>query len=105
MARQAEQLQGDLDLKLLNAAKHIEDLLKGGFRPIVFCRFIPTAHYVARELGNRLPKAVQVIAVTGELPPAEREARVLELAAAPRRVLVATDCLSEGINLQEHSMR
>jgi superfamily II DNA or RNA helicase len=102
MARQAEQLQGDLDLKLLNAVKHIEALLKGGFRPIVFCRFIPTAHYVARELGDRLPKAVQIMAVTGELPPAERETRILELAAAPRRVLVATDCLSEGINLQEH---
>jgi len=125
MARQAEKLQGDQDLKLLNAVKHVEDLLKGGFRPIVFCRFIPTAHYVARELGDRLSRSpsnlggrseqrerataptpaagrVQVMAVTGELPPAEREARVLELAAAPRRVLVATDCLSEGINLQEH---
>ena len=102
MARQADKLQGDLDLKLQNAVKHVKDLLNGGFRPIVFCRFIPTAHYVARELSARLPNGVQVMAVTGELPPSERETRVAELAATPRRVLVATDCLSEGINLQEH---
>jgi superfamily II DNA/RNA helicase len=32
----------------------------------------------------------------------ERSAKIDELSAATRRVLVATDCLSEGINLQEH---
>lgn len=35
------------------------------------------------------------------LPPAEREERVEKLAQHDRRLLVATDCLSEGINLQE----
>jgi hypothetical protein len=43
-----------------------------------------------------------VSAVTGLLPPEEREARVLELGQATQRVLVATDCLSEGVNLQDH---
>ncbi|NQT92758.1 MAG: SWF/SNF helicase family protein, partial [Lentisphaerae bacterium] len=33
---------------------------------------------------------------------AERERRVLQLAEAESHVLVCTDCLSEGINLQEH---
>ena len=27
---------------------------------------------------------------------------MLQLAESPKRVLVCTDCLSEGINLQEH---
>jgi hypothetical protein len=54
------------------------------------------------ELREQLGRGVEVAAVTGILPPAEREQRVLALARAPRRVLVATDCLSEGINLQEH---
>ena len=80
----------------------VKDLLKDGFRPILFCRFIPTAEYVAAELRQRLPKGVEVAAVTGLLPPAEREERVLQLAESPKRVLVCTDCLSEGINLQEH---
>jgi Helicase conserved C-terminal domain len=80
----------------------VEALVKDGYHPIIFCRFIPTAEYVAAELRKRLPQGVDVAAVTGLLPPAEREARVAELAQAPKHVLVCTDCLSEGINLQEH---
>jgi len=46
---------------------------------------------------------VRVEAVTGLLPPAEREARIATLAEEPGQyVLVCTDCLSEGINLQQH---
>ena len=41
--------------------------------------------------------------MTGEMPPEERRERVAEIGAAEgAKVLVATDCLSEGINLQEH---
>ena len=43
------------------------------------------------------------VAADRHLPPDEREARVAQLVAqAKKRVLVCTDCLSEGINLQEH---
>jgi ERCC4-related helicase len=104
MARQADALQGKSDAKLQTAVKLIKALLKDGFRPIVFCRFIPTAEYVAEQLRQALPKKdkVEVAAVTGTLPPAEREERVLQLAKSEKRVLVCTDCLSEGINLQDH---
>lgn len=101
MAREAESLKGSKDAKLVKAAGLVEQLLAEGHNPIVFCRFIPTAEYVAEYLRGRLKK-VEVAAVTGTLPPAEREARVAELAEAPRHVLVCTDCLSEGINLQNH---
>jgi hypothetical protein len=41
--------------------------------------------------------------ITGELPAEEREARVAKLGEVEgHRVLVATDCLSEGINLQDY---
>ena len=102
MARQAESLVGEKDAKLQQAIPLVEKMLEEGYQPILFCRFIPTAEYVAAALRERLPKDVEVAAVTGTLPPDEREARVLQLAQAPRHVLVATDCLSEGINLQEH---
>ena len=46
-------------------------------------------------------KNVEVAAVTGLLPPKERESRILALAKHPQKVLVCTDCLSEGINLQD----
>lgn len=102
MAKQAQELYGDKDEKLKKAIRLIKKLVKDGDRPIVFCRFIPTAEYVADELRQRLPKNVEIVAVTGLLPPAEREQRVLQLAQSEKRVLVCTDCLSEGINLQEH---
>jgi len=102
MAREADSLSGAKDTKLEQAIPIVETMLKDGYKPIVFCRFIPTAEYVAAALREQLPKDVEVAAVTGTLPPDEREARVLQLAKSPRHVLVATDCLSEGINLQEH---
>lgn len=102
MARQADALKGDKDAKLTKAVELVRSLLEDGFNPIIFCRFIPTAEYVAAGLRSALPADVTVAAVTGTVPHAEREQRVVELGAAPKRVLVATDCLSEGINLQDH---
>jgi superfamily II DNA or RNA helicase len=102
LAREADDLCGEHDAKLTKAAKLIKELVSEGHRPIVFCRFIPTAEYLARELRARLGKGVEVGAVTGTLPPSERKDRVLQLAESAKPVLVCTDCLSEGINLQEH---
>ena len=99
-ARRAEELASKADHKLVEATKHIKALLADGCRPIVFCRFIDTADYVARHLRDVLGKSIAVDSVTGTLPPNEREARIASLAASPQHVLVCTDCLSEGINLQ-----
>ena len=103
MASRADALAGAADVKLTRAIAMVKKLVADGYNPILFCRFIPTADYVAAHLRQALPKAVAVASVTGELPPEEREKRIVDLAAeADRRVLVATDCLSEGVNLQEH---
>lgn len=97
---QAESLSGKTgDPKLALLIIHVKSLLKDGFNPVVFCRYIATAHYVAEHLRTQFP-TVAVEAVTGEYTPAERELRVQTMEDADRRVLVATDCLSEGINLQ-----
>lgn len=100
-AREAAALEGEGDAKLQGVIPVVRRLLDDGDRPIVFCRFIATAEYVAEHLRAKL-RGTEVVAVTGSLPPAEREARIAELVGHRRRVLVATDCLSEGINLQEH---
>ncbi len=101
MAREADELYGKKDQKLQTIIPQVKKLLNEGYNPILFCRFIPTAEYVATALEEALPKDVKVIYVTGTLPPAERVERVESLREYPKRVLVATDCLSEGINLQE----
>lgn len=101
MAQMADELRGEHDAKLSGALVLVQQLLDDGYQPIVFCRFIETAEYVAEELRNRLAGNVAIAAVTGRVPSAERERRVADLGEAPKRVLVATDCLSEGINLQD----
>jgi superfamily II DNA/RNA helicase len=102
-ARRAEALQPHADLKLQGAVREIKALLKDGFQPVIFCRFVDTSDYIARQLRDALTSKVRVESVTGLLPPAEREARIAGLVSEPGEyVLVCTDCLSEGINLQQH---
>lgn len=96
-ARQLTGTKGDPKLAALVA--HIRQLLKDGFKPVVFCRYIATARYVAQQLATEFKDAT-VDAVTGEYPSDEREERVFTLGESEQPILVATDCLSEGINLQ-----
>lgn len=100
MARTAEGLQGEGDAKLQKIVPIIQKMVRDGYHPIVFCRFIPTVKYLVEQL-NGVMRGVSVEGITGELPPTEREARVRQLGEAEKRVLVCTDCLSEGINLQQ----
>jgi superfamily II DNA or RNA helicase len=96
----AQRLSGKKgDPKVASLIQHVEGLLAEGFSPVVFCRFIATAHYVATELKKQFPKVV-VDSVTGELNPEERRGRIESFDPESPRILVATDCLSEGINLQ-----
>lgn len=99
----AEDLQGTAnDPKLATLAKELKALIADGFTPVVFCRYIATAHYLAEYLGQqRVFKNFEIKAITGELTPAEREEQVCLLREKGDKILVATDCLSEGINLQE----
>jgi len=104
LARAAEALVGPAkDRKLALLIAEVKGLLADGYDPIVFCRFIDTADYVADQLRSALGRAATVASVTGVLPPALRQERIAGLTANPgRHVLVATDCLSEGVNLQDH---
>jgi hypothetical protein len=56
---------------------------------------------VGQHLSAR-NKDITVGVVTGELTSDERKDKVELLGDADRRILVATDCLSEGVNLQDH---
>lgn len=103
--KMAEDLKGvRTDRKLAKCVEVVHKLLDEGYNPIVWCRYIPTSDYVAEhleEILKRQYKDIRVISITGALGDDERRLKVEELGSYPRRVLVATDCLSEGINLQE----
>ena len=104
--RRAAALAGPAqDRKLAALAGSLEKLLSAGYRPIVFCRYIQTAHYLAAQLPDLLKSKSgkpDIRAVTGKIGDDERRERIDELVGSARRVLIATDCLSEGINLQDH---
>jgi superfamily II DNA or RNA helicase len=87
------------DPKLKRLIEHLKELTAAGFQPVVFCRYIATAHYVAEQLRTVFRDHL-VTPVTGEFAPSEREATVEAMGEVELRILVATDCLSEGINLQ-----
>jgi superfamily II DNA or RNA helicase len=91
------------DSKLARCIEIVADLIEKGFRPILWCRYIATADYLAAGLQKALQKrfpGLRVLAITGTLSDDERRTKVEELSVEKLRVLVATDCLSEGINLQ-----
>ncbi|WP_457027847.1 helicase-related protein [Kitasatospora sp. P5_F3] len=109
LAERATALEGPAgDLKLKDLTKHLKGLLADGYSPIVFCRYIPTAEYIAEQLEGKLGAKTKIAAVTGTISPQQRIERIERLAEeagvdqAARRVLIATDCLSEGVNLQHH---
>jgi SNF2 family DNA or RNA helicase len=102
LAQKASELTNiDKDQKAKRCTEQIKLWINKGQSPIVFCRFIATAQYVAKILKEYLPKDVDVRAITSELSDVERREKIDEMAKSPKRVLVATDCLSEGINLQD----
>ena len=92
------------DPKLKALVKCLKPLIKNGANPVIFCRYIATANHVKKKLEKEFSNITTEI-VTGEQTPEERRDRVAGMredntGVENQRLLVATDCLSEGINLQ-----
>ncbi len=107
LIKKANELSGKKDdPKLECLIKHITEMYKNqkkngeAYRPVIFCKYIATAHYVQEELQKEFPSSA-VSFVTGEYTSDQRQDIVEELQKNENPILVATDCLSEGINLQE----
>jgi len=103
LSARIQQLRGlEKDYKASAALKYVRQWLEEGYQPIVFCRYIATAKYVGEILRDNLDKKTDVQVVTSELADEQRKEKVEAMGESEQRVLVATDCLSEGINLQEY---
>lgn len=105
LVKRAEELVSTPDPKLTALIEALTPLIRKGANPVVFCRYLATAEHIRDGLRKAFPKLI-VEAVTGVLTPDERRDRVADMAPADeekqvQRILVATDCLSEGINLQQ----
>lgn len=98
--------QSDADNKVKQAVKLATFAIESGKNPIIFCQYIQTAEYVGKYLteklrSNKKLKNVNVGIITSRLADEERKIKIDELALSERHVLVCTDCLSEGVNLQQ----
>lgn len=98
--------KGDDDAKVHAALGVVRMALDEGMQPIVFCQYIETAEYVGQYIkkslaADRKTKDVATAIITSRLTDEERKQHIDELADKPRHVLVCTDCLSEGVNLQQ----
>ena len=92
------------DQKLYAATIVLEDWISSGFHPVVFCRYIETANHLGEHLAPLLAAKIPRLdlqVVTSEDPDDLRKQRIEGMAGDRPRILIATDCLSEGINLQE----
>lgn len=90
------------DTKAGKAVNIIKTWIKEDFQPIVFCKYIETAKYFGGLLKQAMPSAVDVRVITSELADEQRKEQIESMGRSKKRVLVATDCLSEGINLQDY---
>jgi superfamily II DNA or RNA helicase len=93
------------DNKAREAVSQIKSFIDRGFSPIIFCRYIQTAKYLGEifkgTFNNKNYKDIHIEVVTSELDDELRREKINSMNRSPRRLLIATDCLSEGINLQE----
>lgn len=101
----AEELIRSSDPKLDALIEVLRPLIKQGANPVIFCRYLATAEHVCNGLKEVFPR-ITIESVTGVQTPEERRNRVAGMASeegqkVEQRILVATDCLSEGINLQQ----
>lgn len=105
LERMAEAISEAEDNKLTSCAQIVQNLLRDDFNPVVWCYYVETAEYVAEKLEAALSPEIpnlRILCLTGRTGEEERRRKVEELMEHPgQRVLVATDCLSEGINLQK----
>ncbi|MCJ7763387.1 SWF/SNF helicase family protein, partial [Candidatus Bathyarchaeota archaeon] len=68
---------------------------------IIFTRYRDTLDYLARNIPeHRNFREVRVVTLDGSMNEVQRAEKFHEFEKAPQAILVATDCISEGINLQ-----
>jgi len=98
----AEKMSGSpADTKLQECVRIVKKLIRDGFHPIIWCRYLSTVEYVEQALKNELSSQTQVCSITGRDADDQRRLKLESLDPSKPRVLVATDCLSEGLNLHD----
>ncbi len=103
----AEKITPAKDSKLRKLTRDfLSQAIAGYYGPakiIIFTRYKDTLDYLEREIPRRLPESksdIRIMTVYGELNEAQRKERLNDFQRLQKGILIATDCISEGINLQ-----
>lgn len=92
--------------KLTGPSGILSQAIAGYFGPakiIIFTRYKDTLDYLEKEIPKRLPESksdIKIITVYGDLNEAQRKEKLADFQRLDKGILIATDCISEGINLQ-----
>ncbi len=86
----------------------LQDLIEEGNKIIIFTRYIDTADYLANELKRlanekSLLKGFEIVEIVGTDAIHVRTEKYEEFLSLNKGILVSTDCMSEGIDLQYSS--
>ncbi len=103
-AKRITELDIQEDYKAQFATEKVKEWLEKDFNPVIFCRFITTAHYLGERFKDWLSKSfpkLEIQVITSESPDEVRKEIIESMKKSPQKILIATDCLSEGINLQD----
>ncbi|WP_158999271.1 helicase-related protein [Pigmentibacter ruber] len=107
----AHTAKADAKLQALIQNVLLTDCFKAKRNVVIFCRFIDTAQYLYHELSQdealnnaniKQKLNCEIRTLTGKVSPEERDYILDQLKEHNGlKILVCTDCLSEGVNLQE----
>ena len=80
----------------------LREMMRRTPKAIIFSKYRDTVNYLAEQipLHRNYEKGVTIVIIDGTLDEAQRKERFKEFASANKAVLLATDSISEGINLQ-----
>jgi len=84
---------------------YLDSSMRGAYGPrkvLIFTRYKDTLDYLVREIPKRLKniEPSHVFAVYGDLNEKQRREVMDAFIEADKGIMVATDCISEGVNLQ-----
>jgi len=99
----AERITKTRDSKL---QKLLDETLPNRFqypRVILFTKYVDTLEYLESQIQESTSDATDVFTLHGSLNEAQRKERFAEFEESSRAVLIATDVISEGMNLQHAS--
>lgn len=100
VAEKAARITKTRDAKL---QRLLNDTLSNRFqypRVIIFTKYVDTLEYLEEQIKDSQTEETSVFTLHGSLNEAQRKERFREFENSTRAVLIATDVISEGMNLQ-----